>query len=74
MSEQAAWYTGKPEETDGLSLASDSEAYAGHLHKARELTQRAVGSAVRSDNKEAGAIWLDNAALREAVFGNATEA
>jgi len=73
MSEQAAWYTGKTED-DGLSLASDSEAYAGHLHKARELTQRAVGSAVRSDNKEAGAIWLDNAALREAVFGNATEA
>src|SRR5438876_464537 len=75
MLEQSAWFAGKPEyESFGLSLASDTEAYAGHLRRARELTQRAVDSAVRADSKEAGAIWLDNAALREAAFGNATEA
>jgi len=75
MVEQSAWFAGKPEyESFGLSLASDTEAYAGHLRRARELTQRAVDSAVRADSKEAGAIWLDNAALREAAFGNATEA
>src|SRR5437667_2453261 len=75
MVEQSAWFAGKPEyESFGLSLASDAEAYAGHLRRARELTQRAVDSAVRADSKEAGAIWLDNAALREAAFGNATEA
>src|SRR5437016_3850068 len=75
MVEQSAWFAGKPEyESFGLSLASDTEAYAGHLRRARELTQRAVDSAVRADSKEAGAIWQENAALREAAFGNATEA
>src|SRR5207244_7853176 len=73
--EQSAWFAGKPEyESFGLSIASDTEAYGGHLRRARELTQRAVDSAVRADSKEAGAIWQDNAALREAAFGNATEA
>ncbi len=31
-------------------------------------------SAVRADSKENGAIWWENAAIREAAFGNATEA
>ncbi len=74
MAEQLALLTGKTEESFGLSLASDTEAYAGHLHKARKLTQRAVDSAVHSDNKEGAAIWQDNAALRETAFGNPTEA
>ncbi|HEX8817120.1 MAG TPA: tetratricopeptide repeat protein, partial [Terriglobales bacterium] len=74
MTEQQQWFAGKPEENDGLSLASDTEAYAGHLGKARELTKRSVDSAVRADNKEAGAIWLENSALREAAFGNMTNA
>src|SRR5437870_8180886 len=75
MVEQSAWLGAKPEyESFGLSLASDTEAYAGHLRRARELTQRAADSAARADSKEAGAIWQENAALREAAFGNATEA
>ena len=45
MAEQQQWFAGKPEENFGLSLASDTEAYAGHLGKARELTKRAVDSA-----------------------------
>src|SRR5262249_36975406 len=57
-----------------LSLASDTEAYSGHLGKARELTRRSVDSAVRADSRESGAIWHENAALREAAFGNAVEA
>ena len=44
-----------PNENFGLALASDTEAYTGHLGKARELTKRAVDSAVRADNKENGA-------------------
>jgi DNA-binding winged helix-turn-helix (wHTH) protein/Tfp pilus assembly protein PilF len=36
MEEQQQWYAGKPEENSGLSLASDTEAYGGHLGKARE--------------------------------------
>jgi eukaryotic-like serine/threonine-protein kinase len=74
MAEQQQWYAGKPEENYGLSLASDTEAYGGHLGKARELTKRAVASAVRADSKETGAIWQAIAAQREAGYGNATEA
>jgi len=74
MTEQQQWFAGKPEENMGLSLASDTEAYAGHLGKARELTKRSVDSSIRADSKENGAIWLEIAAQREAVFGNAAEA
>jgi len=74
MAEQQQWYAGKPEENFGLSLAFDTEAYGGHLGKARELTKRAVDSAVRADSKENGAIWQAIAAQREAAYGNAAEA
>jgi tetratricopeptide (TPR) repeat protein len=75
MAEQQQWFASKPEtENYGLSLASDTEAYAGHLGKARELTKRAVDSAIRGDSKETGAIFRDNAALREAAYGNPAEA
>jgi serine/threonine protein kinase/tetratricopeptide (TPR) repeat protein len=74
MFEQEQWFAGKPEENFGLSLISDTEAYAGHLGKARELTKRSVDSAIRADSKETGAIWLENSALREAAFGNLIDA
>ena len=74
MAEQQQWYAGKPGENRGLGLASDTDAYGGHLGKARELTKRAVDSAVRADSKENGAIWLTNAALQQAAYGNSTEA
>ena len=75
MAEQQQWFADKPEyENFGLSLASDTEAYAGHLSKARELTRRAMESAIRADSKETGATWQENAALREAAFGNAADA
>jgi eukaryotic-like serine/threonine-protein kinase len=74
MAEQQQWYAGQPEyENYGLALASDTEAYAGHLGKARELTSRAVDSAIRGNSKDNGAIWQAIAAQREAAFGNATE-
>jgi tetratricopeptide (TPR) repeat protein len=75
MAEQQQWFAGKPEfENFGLALASDTEAYGGHLGKARELTKRAVDSATRADSKETGAIWQANAALQQAAYGDATEA
>ena len=75
MTEQQQWFAGKPSiENFGLSLSSDTEAYAGHLGGARELTSRSVDSAIRADSKETGAIWWGNAALREAAFGNIAEA
>jgi len=75
MTEQQQWFAGKPDyENYGLALASDTEAFAGHLGKARELARRAVDSAVRADNKENGAIYLANGALQQAAYGNAAEA
>jgi serine/threonine protein kinase/tetratricopeptide (TPR) repeat protein len=75
MAEQQQWLAGKPAyEHFGLTLASDTEAFAGHLGQARQLTQRAVDSAVRADSKEAGAIWRANAALAQAAYGDAAEA
>jgi len=75
MAEQQRWYAGRPDyESVGLALASDTDAYRGHLGKAQELTRRAADSAARADSKENGAIWLANAALEEAAYGNATEA
>ena len=75
MAEQERWFGSKPEyENVGLALASDTEAYAGHLRKAREVTKQSVGSAIRAGDKESGAIWQENAALRDAAYGNAAEA
>jgi DNA-binding winged helix-turn-helix (wHTH) protein/tetratricopeptide (TPR) repeat protein len=74
MAEQQQWFAGKREENVGVALASDTEAYIGHLRKSRELTKRAVDLAIRSDSKESGAIWQANAALQEAAYGNAVEA
>jgi eukaryotic-like serine/threonine-protein kinase len=75
MEEQQRWFAAKPEyENFGLSLASDTEGYAGHLGKARELTEQAADSAIRADSKETAAMWQDSAALREAAFGNAKKA
>ena len=74
MAEQQQWYTSKLDENLGLSLASDTEAYAGRLHKARELTNQAVDSAIRADSRETGAICRGIAAQREAAFGNVGDA
>jgi eukaryotic-like serine/threonine-protein kinase len=75
LPEQQQWFAAKPEyENFGLALASDSEAYVGHLTKARELTRRSVDSAIRADSKESGAIGEAIAAQREAVFGYPAEA
>ena len=73
MEKQVRWAIGKPgDEEFLLSLQSDSEAYYGHIHKARAFTQRAVDSAMRSNSKEAAALWQVNSALREAELGNNT--
>jgi tetratricopeptide (TPR) repeat protein len=75
MAEQQRWFADKAQyETFGLALASDTATYAGHVDKARELTKRAVDSAVRADSKENGATWLANAAIEQAAYGNPAEA
>ena len=75
MKQQTDWAIGKPGAEDWmLSFESDTEAWSGRLGKARELSRKAVETARRSDEKELAALWQTNAALREALFGNADAA
>ncbi len=75
MTDQQQWFAGRPEyENFGLALASDTEAFVGHLSKAQELTKRAVDSAIQADRKETGATWQAIAGQREAAYGIAAEA
>ena len=57
-----------------LYSQSDTEATHGNLKKARETAQRAVATARREDAAEAAALWLADAAFREALFENPSEA
>ncbi len=75
MEQELTWAAGKPGDEDPLlSAQSDTDAYYGRLTKARDFSRRAVDSAVRADSKETAALWQVNAALREAEFGNPTQA
>ena len=75
MDDQMTWSVGKPGGEDTmLALQADTEAYAGHVKKARELSRRAVEAAQNAQLAEPAAIWQGIAALREAVYGNLQEA
>ncbi len=53
-----------------LALQADTEAYSGHLAKAREFTRRAIESARRNGDTESASAYQAVSALREAEFGN----
>jgi len=73
MEREAAGLTGKPGYEDVmLYTESDTAAYTGQFVKARELTRRAVDSAQRADEKETAAGYDAEAAVREALIGNAS--
>jgi tetratricopeptide (TPR) repeat protein len=75
MERELAWSAGKPGAEDAmLALQADTEAYVGHVQKARELSRRAVESAQNAQLAEPAAISAGIAALREAVYGNTEEA
>jgi eukaryotic-like serine/threonine-protein kinase len=75
MERQVAWSAGRPGEEDQmLNNHADTQAYYGRMEKARDLSRRAVDSAVRADSKETGAVWLTFQGLREAEVGNGTAA
>ena len=57
-----------------LAMQADTEAFSGHLKKARALSRQAVESAQKAELAEPAAIWEGLAALREAAFGNNAEA
>jgi tetratricopeptide (TPR) repeat protein/predicted Ser/Thr protein kinase len=75
MQSQVGWAKDKPGSEDILlSYQSDTEAFSGHLEKARDFSRWAEQSAKRADEKETAAEWQMNGALREAEFGNAMQA
>jgi eukaryotic-like serine/threonine-protein kinase len=71
MERDAAWLMGKPGDEDWmLGMESDTAAYGGQFNKARELTHRAVESALRADEKEGAAGYMAWAAMREGLVGD----
>jgi eukaryotic-like serine/threonine-protein kinase len=75
MERETAWAAGKPGVEDSmLYYQSSTSGYFGELRKARELSQFASASAVAVGKKENAASYQADAALREALFGNASEA
>jgi serine/threonine protein kinase/tetratricopeptide (TPR) repeat protein len=75
MADEGSWFEAHPDaKHEFFELEADTAAYYGHLQKAREMTKRAADAADRTDNKESSALWQNNSAFREAVFGNAAEA
>ena len=75
MSEQQRWFAQQAEyENYGLALASDTAAYEGKTAEAGKLNERAVASALRADYKENAAVYMANAAIRQAAFGDVQQA
>ena len=73
MAREAAEVLGKPGSEDlVLSYQADTAAYGGQFRFARQMTARAVDSALRSGNKETAAAYEAEAAVREALAGNLT--
>ncbi len=70
MEKQVAATAGQENESWLLALQADTEAYRGHLARARELTTRAIESARRHHDQENTLAYAEIAALREAEFGN----
>jgi DNA-binding winged helix-turn-helix (wHTH) protein/tetratricopeptide (TPR) repeat protein len=75
MARQVASFGGKTGQEDLLlELDADTEAYYGHLERARELSRRAAASAERAGRKETAGDYRAVSGFRETLFGNAAAA
>ena len=75
MAKEVNWAKDQPGIEDALIAAeADVAAYYGQLAKAREFSRQAVASALKEGEKETASGYEADAALREALFGNPTEA
>jgi Flp pilus assembly protein TadD len=75
MLRQVEWAADKPAKEDALlELEADTAAYFGRLRKSRDLSRRAVASAMQTEKRERAAGYEASAALREALYGNMIEA
>jgi DNA-binding winged helix-turn-helix (wHTH) protein len=74
MDRQLASSSNKPESADIMfEVQANTAYYVGGFAKARELTRRAVDSALGSDHKELAARILIRSALSEVLTGNLAE-
>jgi serine/threonine protein kinase/tetratricopeptide (TPR) repeat protein len=70
MANQQEWFRNSSDSEEvGVALSSDTEAYGGHLAAARQLTKRAVDSALQTEDRPSGVVFQAIAAQREAAFG-----
>jgi len=75
MEEQVAWGMGKPGIEDVmLSLQAGAHAFFGQLSVAREFSRRAISSAQQLGDEDSALRYQVDAALSEALFGNADAA
>ncbi|MFY9527272.1 MAG: tetratricopeptide repeat protein, partial [Candidatus Acidiferrales bacterium] len=75
MAQQVAWSAGKSGVEDILlAEEANTAAHFGRLGKARNFSDRAAASAEQAQEKETAAGYQADAAIREALFGNAADA
>ena len=74
MARQAESLNGNPDvAAQMLELRTQTAAYYGRLKESRDLSRQAVATATRAQESENAASLEANAALREALFGNASD-
>ena len=72
MEREAAQAQGKAGMEDSMSNSEGFVlAYSGHLEEARKMSRRAADLARQADQRETAVLYEAEAALREALFGNA---
>ena len=75
MEREAALPREKPGVDDWMSNAEAFvSAYFGHLEEARKMSQRAADFARKAERRDTEALYEADAAMREALFGNALAA
>jgi tetratricopeptide (TPR) repeat protein len=71
MDREAAELVGKPGHEDQmLNVEADTALYSGELAKARTLTRQAIEAARKTEEKEAAALYMAQAGIREVLVGN----
>jgi DNA-binding winged helix-turn-helix (wHTH) protein/predicted Zn-dependent protease len=75
MQRELAWASVKADyEKYFLTTQSDTEAYYGHGREAWAFSRKAVEAARRDNAREDAAVYMGNAALRDAEFGDSAQA
>ena len=75
MEREAAQSREKPGVDDWMSNSEGFvSAYSGHLEEARKMSRRAADLAGKAERRETEALYETDAAVREALFGNASDA